>query len=82
MQAKILLKKDFPAVPCKPIYNLHLVAGGSPPSGFSASNFQTASCAAREACNSREEIGIPYYKCGFKKAYHEQSREIEITIFQ
>lgn len=49
-------------MPCRPNYNLHIKAGGSPKLCFTASNFRDE---AREACNPQIQIGIPYKRCGF-----------------
>ena len=65
-----------PRMPCKPIYNLHCLAGGSPPCSFAASNVPRSG----EACNSQQESGIPFYKCGFKKAYHEHGRVAHLSF--
>ena len=48
-------------MPCRPGYNLHKRAGGSPKFCFIASNIRQS----REACNPQIQVGIPYERCGF-----------------
>jgi len=43
-------------------------AGGLPPNRFSASNVRVRSKPEREACDPRIEGGVPFKKCGFKRA--------------
>ena len=57
-----------------PFITCTICTGGSRPRSFSASNVRQS----REACNSLREIGIPYNCCGFKKAYHEHSRVLQL----
>ena len=59
-----------PRMPCKPIYNLHSRQVGR----LLAASLLPTSRKIGEACNSQQESGIPYYKCGFKKTYHEHGR--------
>lgn len=49
-----------PLVPWGPDYNLHVLAGGSLPHCFAASNVRERSLPSREACNPQREIGVPY----------------------
>ena len=73
-------QKKPPLMPCKPFYNLHYMhrwVASCQPSLLPTSGAKNL----REACNQLAEIGIPYNYCGFKKTYHEHSREFHIQFY-
>lgn len=62
---QLKLKKHTPRWPCRRIKNLHVLAGGSPPQRFTASNVRPN---GREACKPRYEGASRFVNVGFNKS--------------
>lgn len=59
-------------MPCKPRYNLHEWQVGRLISGLLLPTSTRRKHAG--GLQFAEKSGVPYKRCGFKRAYHEQSR--------